>query len=84
MREAIEIVIGAAVAGDEGFVGEVERIELDPSGRFVVRVVIEPRHEGGTARLVPAEEVRTGPDGLVLNRTLETFEEFPVADGQGS
>lgn len=83
MREHIQIAIGAAVLGDGGFVGEVERIDLDPSGSFAVRVALRPRHEGGPARLVPAEELRKGPDGLVLRRTLEGFEEFPLADGPG-
>ena len=48
-----------------------------------MRVALRPRHEGGPARLVPAEELRKGPDGLVLRRTLEGFEEFPLADGPG-
>lgn len=83
MREHIEIAIGAAVRGDQGFVGEVERIDLDPSGSFALQVAVRPRHEGGLARLVPAEELQKGPDGLVLHRTLEGFEEFLAADGPG-
>jgi hypothetical protein len=83
MRNAIEIAIGAAVEGDEGFVGEVERIDLDPSGSFAARVAVRPRHEGGTARLIPAKVLQAGPDGLRLRCTLEEFEEFPPADGPG-
>lgn len=83
MREPIEIVVGAAVQGDEGFVGEVERIDLDAGGRFAEQVAVRPRHEGGAARLVPAALIRRGPNGLRLHRTLDGFEEFPLADGPG-
>ena len=82
MDEAIEIAIGAAVQGDEGFVGEVERIDLDPTEAFAVRVAVRPRHEGGAARLVPTGELEQGPDGLRLHYTLDGFEEFPLADGR--
>lgn len=82
MREAMQIAVGAAVTGDEGFVGEVERIDLDPTGRFAVRVAVRPRHEGGAERLVPAADLENGPDGLRLPRTLEGFEQYPTADGQ--
>jgi hypothetical protein len=81
MREAMEIAVGAPIEGDEGFIGEVERIDLDPSGRFAVRVAARPRHEGGNARLIPADELEPGPRGLRLHRTLAEFEEFPLADG---
>jgi hypothetical protein len=82
MREAMQIAVGAAVEGEQGFVGEVERIDLDPTGRFAVRVTIRPRHEGGAARLVPVADLQTGPDGLRLPQTLEGFEQYPAADGQ--
>lgn len=81
MPEAMEIAVGAPVEGDEGFVGEVERIDLDPAGRFAVRVSVRPRHEGGTARLIPAEELERGPLGLRMHRTLKDFEEFPLTEG---
>lgn len=81
MQEAMEIAVGAPVEGDEGFVAEVERIDLDPSGRFAARVSVRPRHEGGKARLIPAEELELGASGLRLHRTLKRFEEFPLADG---
>jgi hypothetical protein len=83
MNRAMEITVGAAVQGDEGFVGEVERIDVDPSARFAKRVAVRPRHEGGAARLVPATLLKAGPDGLRLHCTLKGFEEFPLADGQG-
>jgi hypothetical protein len=82
MGEAIEIALGAAVRGDEGFVGEVERIDLDRAGRSAVQVVVRPRHEGGAARLIPVAALRTDADGLRLPLTLEGFEEFPSAEGQ--
>lgn len=82
MPERIEIAIGAAVKGDEGFVGEVERVDVDPAGRFAVRVALRPRHEGGAVRLVPAGLLTADEDGsLLLHCTLEGFETFPTADG---
>lgn len=84
MGEHIEIVIGAAIKGDEGFVGEVEGIDLDPSGTFAERVVVRPRHEGGTARLVPAAVLEPASNGgLRLHRTPEEFEQFPAIGGRG-
>ena len=83
MEDAIQIVIGTAVMGDEAFVGEVERIDLDPSASFAVRVAVRPRHEGGVARLIPVESLETRPDGLRFHSTLEEFEQFPPADGPG-
>ena len=82
MREPVKIVIGMAVQGEEGFVGEVERIDLDPTEAFAVQVAFRPRHEGGAARLVPTGELEQGPDGLRLHYTLDGFEEFPLADGR--
>ncbi len=79
----MEIAVGAPVEGDGGFVAEVERIDLDPSGRFAVRVSVRPRHEGGMARLVPADELEPGPRGLRFHRTREGFEQFPLTDGTG-
>ncbi|MEZ0112139.1 hypothetical protein ABH920_006158 [Catenulispora sp. EB89] len=87
MADAIEITLGMAVKGDEGFIGEVERIDLDPSGTFAVQVALRPRHEGGIARLIPMttlEVASAAPDGLRLRCTLAEFEQFPPADVQGS
>ncbi|MFL6114312.1 MAG: hypothetical protein ACJ786_23575 [Catenulispora sp.] len=85
MTESIAIAIGSAVAGDEGFVGEVERIDLDPSGSFAVRVAVRPRHEGGAARLVPAGMLEPSDSGdLRLSCTLEEFEALPPADTNGA
>jgi hypothetical protein len=80
MRERIEIALGAAVRGDAGFVGEVERIDLDPSGTFAMLVAVRPRHEGGAKRLVPAALLERESNGLRLHCTLEEFEQLP-ADG---
>ena len=83
MSTHIEITVGAAVQGDEGFVGEVEQIVVDPSGQFAKRICIRPRHEGGTARLIPAALVKAGPDGgMRMHCTLAGFEEFPPAEGR--
>ena len=81
MPEAMEIAVGAPVEGDEGFIAEVERIDLDPSGRFAARVAVRPRHEGGRARLIPADELEPGSRGLRLHRTLKGFEQFPLVEG---
>lgn len=83
MGNTIEIAMGMAVKGDEGFVGEVERIDLDPSGTFAVGVALRPRHEGGIARLMPMTALEVAPDGLRLRCTLEEFEQFPPADAHG-
>jgi hypothetical protein len=80
MPEGIVIAIGAAVEGDEHFVGEVERVDLDPSGRFATHVTVRPRHEGGAPRRVPAALLESGGTGLRLHCTLEEFEQLP-ADG---
>lgn len=80
MRENMEIAIGSAVRGDGGFVGEVERVDLDPSGHFATHIAVRPRHEGGAARRVPAALLVAGSDGLMLHCTLEEFEQLP-ADG---
>ena len=84
MGDAIELALGMAVKGDEGFVGEVERIDLDATGTFAVQVALRPRHEGGIARLIPMTALEVAPAGLRLRCTLEEFEQFPPADLQGS
>ncbi|MBW8805857.1 MAG: hypothetical protein JF587_18700 [Catenulisporales bacterium] len=84
MTESMAMAIGSAVAGDEGFAGEVERIDLDPSGSFAVRVAVRPRHEGGAARLVPARMLEPSDSGgLRMSCTLEEFETLPPADTNG-
>jgi hypothetical protein len=84
MTESIAIAIGSAVGGDQGFVGEVERIDLDPTGSFAVQVAVRPRHEGGAARLVPTGMLDSSDSGgLRLSCTLEEFETLPPANANG-
>ncbi|GAA2063926.1 hypothetical protein GCM10009839_89170 [Catenulispora yoronensis] len=80
MSESIQIAIGSAVKGDGGFVGEVERVDVDPGGPFATAVSIRPRHEGGAPRRVPMALLEQGPNGLRLRCTRKEFEELP-ADG---
>lgn len=60
--EGSEYHIGAEVAGSDGLLGHLIWVTLDPLGRRLTHLAVEPTHRVGLARLVPVGAVTsTGP-----------------------
>jgi sporulation protein YlmC with PRC-barrel domain len=77
---AAEFMLGAKVRCSDGFCGEVTRTVLDPVGRTLTHLVIQPRHRGALGRLVPIELADTTAGEVRLRCTLTEFERLDPAE----
>jgi sporulation protein YlmC with PRC-barrel domain len=85
--------VGATVSCTNGDCGKLTRVIIDPIGRTLTHIVVEPRHEE-RGRLVPLHLVQTStPEKIELACTLHEFnlldpsrdtDYFPMDQGQGS
>jgi hypothetical protein len=73
-------MLGAKVRCSDGFCGEVTRTVLDPVGRTLTHLVIQPRHRGALGRLVPIELADTTAGEVRLRCTLTEFERLDPAE----
>jgi sporulation protein YlmC with PRC-barrel domain len=63
-----EFVVDAKVRCDQGELGHLRRVVIDPVARAVTHLVVEPHHRRGAARLVPVGLVASAGDGEVTLR----------------
>jgi sporulation protein YlmC with PRC-barrel domain len=80
MAEAVKFTIGAGVSCTDGPCGEVSRVVVDPVAEAVTHLAVEPEHRLGLARLVPVDLAEQSAGGIVLQCTLEEFEQLPSAE----
>jgi len=59
MAQATEAAIGATASCPGGVRGEVSRLTVDPAGRTVTHLVIEPKHRREPGRLAPFHLIDT-------------------------
>ena len=59
MTQAAEAAIGATASCPGGVRGEVSRLTVDPAGRTVTHLVIEPKHRREPGRLAPLHLIDT-------------------------
>lgn len=88
---AAEYILGAKANCSDGFCGEVSRTIIDPAARTVTHLVIQPKHSGALARLVPLELVDGAASDIRLHCTIAEFDRLDPAEesdkveaGQGS
>jgi len=80
------LVIGSEAVGSDGYRGEVLAVVVDPAGRTVTHLVVEPRGRAGLARLVPLELAEltgladAGPGPIPLRCTEAEFMSLEPAE----
>ena len=73
--------LGAEVRCSDGDLGEVADIVVDPTTRRVTHLVVKPRHEYFTPRLVPIDLVRSGDaTPIVLGCSLKEAGDLEQAE----
>jgi hypothetical protein len=72
--------IGGQVSCNDGPVGTLVCVVLDPIARTVTHVVVEPHHAAGQGRLVPVELIEQRGDGLALRCDGREFAELEFAE----
>ena len=80
MAEETAFAMGAKASCTDGFLGEVNRMIIDPATETVTHLVIEPKHRRGAARLVPLNLVDTTVGEIRLRCTLAEFGSLDVAE----
>jgi sporulation protein YlmC with PRC-barrel domain len=65
--------IGSPVTCADGDCGELRRVVIDPLVGLVTHLVVEPRHERGTGRLVPVELVSSAVPEIRLTCSVAQF-----------
>ena len=73
----IPFTIGADASCSDGVCGKVSRVVVDPVGRVVTHLVVEPRHWPGPDRLVPINLVDAAtPKEVRLRCTRAEFDQL--------
>jgi sporulation protein YlmC with PRC-barrel domain len=67
-NEPTQFIIGTAVAGDDGDLGELTRVVVNPIARGITHLVVEPKHHRGIGHLVPIELVEWARDDEIRLR----------------
>jgi len=80
MTETTPFMIGASASCTDGACGTVSRVVVDPVGRAVTHLVVEPSHRQGLGRLVPLDIVDATSGTIRLRCTLEEFERLDCAE----
>jgi len=81
MLKVEQFTIGAAASCSDGICGVVTEVVVDPVGRAVTHLVVEPKHRKGLGRLVPLDLVGEVSELLVqLSCTTAQFEELEHAE----
>jgi sporulation protein YlmC with PRC-barrel domain len=80
MTEVAEFTIGSEVVCSEGACGELKRVVVNPVARALTHLVVEPRFQQGTGRLVPIELVDSAATEIRLRCTLTEFHSLEEAE----
>jgi sporulation protein YlmC with PRC-barrel domain len=80
VAETQEFTIGAQANCRDGACGEVRRVVVDPVGRVVTHLVIEPKHRVGLGRLVPLDLVEASTSEVRLRCSSAEFADLPIAE----
>jgi hypothetical protein len=80
MTDTTQLTIGVDAICADGYCGEVTRVVVDPIGRLVTHVVVEPKHRSGLGKLVPLGLVDARVDEIRLRCTLGEFDKLDAAE----
>jgi len=75
-----EFSLGSRASCIDGVCGVVSRTIVDPAAGTITHLVVEPRHEKGTGRLVPVELADVTAGDILLRCTLAEFGALAPAD----
>lgn len=75
-----EFVIGSEVCCSDGVCGELRRVVVDPVGRRVTHLVVEPRLRREHGHLVPVDLVESANGGVRLRCDRAGFEALDEAE----
>lgn len=77
---ATQYTIGSETSCSDGACGQLRRVVVDPVGRVLTHLVVEPRHERATGRLVPVGLVESAAQEIRLRCTRAEFEALDYAE----
>ena len=80
MTQTTQFTIGAEASCSDGVCGEVTRVVIDPVAETVTHLVVQPKHQHATGRLVPLRLVQSTGADLHLDCTLAQFEKLDRAE----
>lgn len=80
MARQTQFPLGTRVSCSDGPCGEVRRLIINPVGRTVTHLVIEPRHRREPGRLVPVDLVDTVTGAITLRCTVSEFGRLDPAE----
>ena len=80
MTEAPEFTIGSEVVCSEGACGELRRVVVNPVARALTHLVVEPRFQEGTGRLVPIDLVDSAAKEIRIRCTMAAFHALEEAE----
>jgi len=66
MSETTDFTIGSKVVCSDGDCGELKRVVVNPVTRTLTHLVVEPRFQQGTGRLVPVDLVESAAHEIRL------------------
>jgi sporulation protein YlmC with PRC-barrel domain len=82
MSETTEFTIGSEVVCGDGACGELRRVVVNPVTRTLTHLVVEPRFQQGTGRLVPIDLVESAAHEVRLRCSLSEFHALEEAEEQ--
>lgn len=80
MADVTKFMIGADATCSDGVCGSISRVVIDPFGRVVTHLVVEPKHRQGLGRLVPLDLVDPSGGHVRIRCTVAEFEELEHAE----
>ena len=80
MTEATQFTIGSEVVCSEGACGDLRRVVVNPVARALTHLVVEPRFQEGTGRLVPIDLVDSAANEIRLRCTIAEFHALEEAE----
>src|ERR1700685_951848 len=80
MSGGTEFTIGSEGGGRDGACGELRRVVVNPVARALTHLVVEPRSQEGTGRLVPLDLVASAEGTIRLRCSLSEFRALDQAE----
>ncbi len=80
MSDGGEYTIGAEVICSDGICGKLTRVVIDPVGRALTHIVVEPRNRSELGRLVPIDLVAETAPQICLRCALNEFDQLEDAE----
>ena len=75
---SIQLDLGTPVHCSDARLGELTDVVIDPTTRRLTHLVVRPKHDPGSSRLVPIELAGPGADGIMLRCTWHEAEAFEL------